>query len=404
MAVNLEAPASLAPVAGTHWSTIGAAIKAPDRDDIAVLWLDAGTRTTGLFTRNAFAAAPVQIARRHLTATAPRALLVNSGNANAGTGLAGEQDGLKLCEQIADAAGLEAAEVLPFSTGVIGQRLPLSRMMPAVGQLSADRPDSGWLAAARAIMTTDTVPKGVSREIALGAGQRVRLTGIAKGSGMIRPDMATMLAFLATDADIPEADLHEALVVANQRSFNSITVDGDTSTNDAVTLSATGQSASLDASQPGWPAFVDALVEVMTELATAIVRDAEGATRFIRIAVAGAGDEAEARAVGFTVAQSPLFKTAAFAGDPNWGRILAAVGRAPIEALAIDRVDIALDDVAIVAGGQPRPDYIESEAAAVMARPEFTVHVDLGRGQAATTIYTSDLSYEYVRINAEYRS
>lgn len=404
MAVNLVAPEALTPVAGVRWSTVDAAIKAPGRDDIAVAWLAPGTSTAGVFTTNAFAAAPVTIAKRHLAGGAPRVLVINSGNANAGTGMAGERDAMTLCEQIAGDCGLEPAEVLPFSTGVIGQRLPMTRMAPALSHLCADTRDAGWQAAARAIMTTDTVEKGASREVDLGDGRRCVITGIAKGSGMICPNMATMLAFMATDAAIPEPDLHDALVAANQASFNSITVDGDTSTNDAATLSATGQGVVLDSTDTGWPAFVALLTELMQELACAIVRDAEGATRFMDIHVRGAKDIDEARAVGYTVAQSPLFKTAAFAGDPNWGRILAAVGRAPIDHLAIDGVDIAIGGVAIVAGGQPRPDYDEAEAAAVMARPEFTVGIDLGRGSAETHIFTSDLSYDYVKINAEYRS
>ncbi len=404
MAVNLAPPAALTPIAGVKWSTVGAAIKSAERDDIAVCWLAEDTTTAGVFTKNAFAAAPVTVARRHLTGIAPRALLINSGNANAGTGLAGEQDALALCDQIAVARGFEQAEILPFSTGVIGQALPMTRMAPALSVLCENDTDAGWLAAARAIMTTDTVPKGTSRRVELGGGRYCDLTGITKGSGMICPNMATMLAFIATDATIAEPDLHQALVTANQASFNSITVDGDTSTNDAAMLSATGQGAAIGRDDAGWDAFVAALTDLMQELACAIVRDAEGATRFMDIHIAGAADIDEARAVGFTVAQSPLFKTAAFAGDPNWGRILAAVGRSPIDDLAIDGVDIAIGDVAIVAGGQPRPDYVEAEAAAVMAASEFTVRVGLGRGSAETHVFTSDLSYEYVRINAEYRS
>ncbi|MGN8158344.1 bifunctional glutamate N-acetyltransferase/amino-acid acetyltransferase ArgJ [Salinisphaera sp. RV14] len=403
MAVNLSEPGALAPITGVRWATADAAIKKPGGDDLALLVLDEGATVAGVFTRNVFAAAPVVLARRHMATTAPRALLINSGNANAGTGRPGEADALACCQRVADSLGVAAEQVLPFSTGVIGQRLPMSRIEPLITGLAEASTEDGWRSAARAIMTTDTVPKGASRQRVLDGGT-VTLTGIAKGSGMIRPDMATMLAFVATDAAVPAADLDAALREAVGVSFNSITVDGDTSTNDAAMLCATGAGVAIDRRRPGWAAFVEALRDLMTELACAIVRDAEGATRFITLAVDGANSVDEARAVAFTVAHSPLFKTAAFAGDPNWGRILAAVGRAPVADLAIDGVAIALDDVAIVAGGQPLPDYREADAAEVMSRAEFTVHIGLGRGDAAATVWTSDLSYDYVRINAEYRS
>lgn len=403
MAVNLHEPGALAPIAGARWASIDAAIKKPGGDDMALLVLDEGASVAGVFTRNVFAAAPVLLARRNMAAAGPRALLVNSGNANAGTGRDGEADAETCCRIAAESLGVAPEQVLPFSTGVIGQKLPMTRIEPAIPRLAESPSEDGWLAAARAIMTTDTVPKGVSRHIEID-GERVTLTGIAKGSGMIRPDMATMLSFVATDAAVSEADLDAALRTAVGASFNSITVDGDTSTNDAAVLCATGAGVALSADRPGWEAFVATLKDLMVALACAVVRDAEGATRFITLAVDGAASVEEARAVAFTVAHSPLFKTAAFAGDPNWGRILAAVGRAPVADLAIEGVAIALDDVAIVANGQPRPDYREVDAAEVMARAEFTVHIGLGRGDAAATVWTSDLSYDYVRINAEYRS
>ncbi|WP_423821376.1 bifunctional glutamate N-acetyltransferase/amino-acid acetyltransferase ArgJ [Salinisphaera sp. SPP-AMP-43] len=403
MAVNLKAPERLLAVAGARWACADAAIKKPGDDDIALLVLDPGATVAGVFTRNVFAAAPVIVAKQHLAARAPRALLINSGNANAGTGDAGDADARQCCAAAARALDLDPEQILPFSTGVIGQALPMERIVPAIDTLAGGLDAQGWLGAARAIMTTDTVPKGGSRTLAID-GQTVTLTGISKGSGMICPNMATMLAFLATDAAIPAADLDQALRTANAASFNSITVDGDTSTNDAAMLCATGAGVALTREHAQWPAFVEALTELMRELACAIVRDAEGATRFMSLAVSGAASIDEARAVAFTVAHSPLFKTAAFAGDPNWGRILAAVGRAPVEALDIAGVDIALDEVAIVSGGQPRADYREEDGAAVMAQPEFTIHIGLGRGDAATTVWTSDLSYDYVRINAEYRS
>ncbi|HET7313168.1 bifunctional glutamate N-acetyltransferase/amino-acid acetyltransferase ArgJ [Salinisphaera sp.] len=403
MAVNLRAPEALIPIAGARWASTDAAIKKPGGDDMALLVLDEGATVAGVFTRNAFAAAPVALAKHHMACAAPRALLINSGNANAGTGREGEADAAACCARVAEELGLAADQVLPFSTGVIGEKLPMSRLDNAIPRLTRALDSHGWLAAARAIMTTDTVPKGASRRVRLEAGE-LTLTGIAKGSGMIRPDMATMLSFLATDAAVPAADLDLALHAAVGASFNSITVDGDTSTNDAAMLCATGAGAALDRDHPDWPVFVAALRDLMIELACAIVRDAEGATRFITLAVSGAADADEARQVAFTVAHSPLFKTAAFAGDPNWGRILAAVGRAPVADLVIDGVDIALDEVAVVAGGQPREDYREADAARVMSQPEFRVRIGLGRGEATATVWTSDLSYDYVRINAEYRS
>jgi glutamate N-acetyltransferase/amino-acid N-acetyltransferase len=403
MAVNLCAPDSLYPVPGTRWAVGDGAIKKAGGNDMGLLVLCPGTTVAGMFTRNAFAAAPVSVARRHLAQASPRALLVNSGNANAGTGSAGAADAVACCTQAAELLGLQGNQVLPFSTGVIGERLPMARIAATISQLPGALTANGWLAAAHAIMTTDTVAKGASRSLDID-GRTVTLTGIAKGSGMIRPDMATMLSFAATDAAVPAADLEVALHAAVAVSFNSITVDGDTSTNDSAVLCATGKGPALHRAHPRWNAFVAALADLATELACAIVRDAEGATRFITLTVESAASAAEARAVAFTVAHSPLFKTAAFAGDPNWGRILAAVGRAPVADLAIEGVAIALDEVAIVAAGQPRSDYREADAAAVMARSEYTVRIGLGRGRQKATIWTSDLSYDYVRINAEYRS
>lgn len=404
MAVNLSAPTRLEPIAGAEWAVGEAAIKKPGRNDIALLKLADGASVAGVFTRNAFAAAPVRLAQKHLGAGRARALLVNSGNANAGTGTRGAADALVCCEAAAAALGLDAEQVLPFSTGVIGEALPLERMQACIDGLG-DRIDAnGWLDAAAAIMTTDTVAKGASRTVDLDNGECITLTGIAKGSGMIRPDMATMLSFIATDARIAHEHLDHALRAAMEGSFNAISVDGDTSTNDACVACATGAGIALSTDHVAWPKFVAALTDLARELAQAIVRDGEGATRFITLAVSGARDFDEARAVAFTVAHSPLVKTACFAGDPNWGRILAAVGRAPVPDFAIDRVSIALDDVAIVADGEPRPDYAEADAAAVMARSEYVIAIDLGRGDGAATVWTSDLSYEYVRINAEYRS
>lgn len=402
MAVNLEPPASLQPIAGARWAAGSAAIKKPGRKDMALLVLAPTATVAGVYTRNVFAAAPVVVCRRHMPHK-PRALLVNSGNANAGNGQQGETDALTCCERVATLLELDSRQVLPFSTGVIGQPLPVERMIDTVPELVDSLSEDGWAQAAQAIMTTDTVPKGGSRTLDVD-GHKVTLTGIAKGSGMIRPDMATMLSFIATDAAVSVADLERALKAAVDQSFNSITVDGDTSTNDSAILCATGAGPALDARHPAWGEFVSALSNLMIQLACAIVRDAEGATRFISLIVSGAASVDEARQVGFTVAHSPLFKTAAFAGDPNWGRILAAVGRSPVSRLDITGVDIALDDVAIVTAGEPDRHYREADGAAVMARPEFSVRIGLGRGHEMATVWTSDLSYEYVRINAEYRS
>lgn len=404
MAVNLEAPDRLDPVPGARWATAAAAIKKPGRDDVAALLLADTATVAGVFTRNAFAAAPVRIAQSNLAAGRARALLINSGNANAGTGTAGHEDARACCTRAGAALGVAADQVLPFSTGVIGEQLPMDRMLPAIDELGEHGREDAWLAAASAIMTTDTVPKGASRVLDIGDGRTITLTGIAKGSGMIRPDMATMLAFIATDGAIAADDLDTALRQACDVSFNCISVDGDTSTNDACVVAATGVGPRLGVSDPEWPRFVAALADIARELAQAIVRDGEGATHFITLAVTGAANADAAREVAFTVAHSPLVKTACFAGDPNWGRILAAVGRAPVESFSIDRVAIALDEVAIVTHGEPRADYAEADAAAVMARPEYTIAIDLGQGDGQATVWTSDLSYEYVRINAEYRS
>lgn len=406
MPVNLKPPSELLPVNGIRLGAAQAAIKRVGRDDVLLLVLDKGSSVAATFTRNAFAAAPVKLASQHLASNDIRALLINSGNANAGTGQAGIDDAQACCQAVAEALGIGAAQVLPFSTGVIGSRLPVDRIQAAAVQCASVLQPANWLAGAQAIMTTDTVAKGVSRKMKFADGTGITLTGIAKGSGMIRPDMATMLAFVGTDASISDADLQALLTDAVSVSFNSITVDGDTSTNDACVLCATGQAggALLQPGSPEWRLFADALRGLLTELAQAIVRDAEGATKFITVQVGGAANTNEARQVAFTVAHSPLVKTACFASDPNWGRILAAVGRAGLPDLDISGVGIQLGQVGVVVNGEPAADYREADAAAVMAQAEFTIAISLGRGDAAARIWTSDLSYEYVKINAEYRT
>ncbi len=395
----------LFPIAGVRLGTAEAAIKRPGRQDVLVVELASGATGSAVFTRNAFCAAPVVVAREHLAIAPPRLWLVNSGNANAGTGSAGLVDARKTCAVLGELVGCRPEEVLPFSTGVIGMPLPVDRLTSALPSALESLSENGWRAAARAIMTTDTVPKGVSRRVMVGDAA-LTVTGIAKGAGMIRPDMATMLAFLATDAAVPKALLERCLVEAVDGSFNRITIDGDTSTNDACVLAATGR-GSVVVDQPeglAWEALREALGGVCRTLAQAIVRDGEGATRFITIAVEGGREEAECLTVAYTIAHSLLVKTALFAGDPNWGRILAAVGRSGLPGLDVSTVDIHLEEVRIVHAGEPDPAYREESGAAVLARPAYTIRIGLGRGVAHTEVWTCDLSYEYVRINAEYRT
>ncbi len=400
MAVGLPSEVEILAVPGVRLAASGAGIRYRGRDDLVLVELAAGTSVTALFTQNRFCAAPVTVAKTHLAVAAPRCLLINAGNANAGTGDQGIENALRSCLAAADALTLSADAVLPFSTGVIGEQLPVERIESALPALAENLSPDAWPEAARAIMTTDTVPKGVSRQVEVD-GQTVTISGIAKGSGMIHPDMATMLSFIATDARISRAKLHEMLVAETAHSFNSITVDGDTSTNDACVLMATG-AAGVDVGDH--PEFRAALGEVFDFLAQAIVRDAEGASRFVTIRVVGAASEQDAKTVAYTVATSPLVKTALFAGDPNWGRILAAIGRSRIAALAVDRVDIRLGAVDVIRQGQPAAEYTEAAGAAEMEKPEVLIDIDLHQGASAATVWTSDLSYDYVRINAEYRS
>lgn len=394
------------PVAGLRLAAGAAGIRYPGRDDLAVFALQPGSTCAAVFTRNAFRAAPVVLARNHLDRAAPRYLLINSGNANAGTGRRGLEDARASCAALAARTGCQPEEILPFSTGVIGEHLPVDRLAAALPDLLTRLDPAGWPSVARAIMTTDTVPKLVSRQFALN-GQTATLTGIAKGAGMIRPDMATMLAFIATDAAVAPALLQACLQTAVAPSFNAITIDGDTSTNDSCVLIATGGLGNprIEATDtPDFAALQAAVSAICLDLATAIVRDGEGATKLVTVQVEQAADTDEARRVADTIAHSPLVKTALFASDPNWGRILAAVGRAGLHDLDIERVRIFLGEVLIVADGGRAPDYTEEAGAAVMAEPEILIRVALGRGHAQTRVLTCDFSYDYVRINAEYRS
>ncbi|MGH8562080.1 MAG: bifunctional glutamate N-acetyltransferase/amino-acid acetyltransferase ArgJ [Nevskiales bacterium] len=406
MAVNLKAPESLYPVQGVRLGVAEAAIKKAGRTDLLLIELAAGTQVAGVFTRNAFSAAPVRICREILETGRPvHALLVNSGNANAATGQAGQEDARRTMAAAAAVLGCAADAVLPFSTGVIGQRLPVERMTAAIPQAAKHLRAEGWLDAMRAIMTTDTLPKGASRQVRTSQGV-VTVTGIAKGVGMIRPDMATMLAFIGTDARLPSVAIRAMLGHAVRQSFNCVTVDGDTSTNDSCVLFATGQvgTAEVPEEHPDYALILEAVLTVCIELAQAIMRDGEGATKFITIEVDGARDEAEARQVAYSVAHSPLVKTAMFASDANWGRIVMAIGKAGVEDLDAARISVALDNVPLIERGEPHPDYRESLGAAVVSRPEFTIRIQLGRGSASVRIWTCDFSYDYVKINAEYRT
>lgn len=398
------APLDLLPVAGIRTGTTCAGIKQAGRRDLVVIEVTAGSSCAAVFTRNAFCAAPVSVARQHLSVATPRYLVINTGNANAGTGQRGLRDAEASCEALAELTQCQPQEVLPFSTGVIGEPLPLERLIAALPQALAALRPAGWAEAAQGIMTTDTRPKGASRRLTV-ADRTITLTGIAKGAGMIEPDMATMLAFIATDAGMDKALLQRCLMAAVADSFNAITVDGDTSTNDSCVLLATGQ-AGLTIRDEGeaYTAFAAALRDLCIELAQGIVRDGEGATKFITIAVEQGRNPAECRQVAYTIAHSPLVKTAFFASDPNWGRILAAVGRAGLPNLALDAVVIYLDDVCIVRNGGRAEDYTEERGQQVMQRGDITIRVQLGRGSASARIWTTDLSFDYVRINAEYRT
>ena len=393
-------------VAGVKLGVAQAGIKKADHDDLVVIALAPGTRTSALFTKNAFRAAPVQLAETHLEAaeTQPRYLLINTGNANAGTGETGIQSASQCCEALARLTETDAGVVLPFSTGVIGEPLSAEQIGAALPAALHDLRDAGWERAAGAILTTDTRAKLRSAAVELD-GQCCTITGIAKGAGMICPNMATMLAFVATDAAIEAPLLNEMLSAAVKASFNRITVDGDTSTNDAVTLSATGQSGvEITAGSEQAEHFAQALTSLMIELAQDIVRDGEGASKFVEIRVTGGESEAACDQVARTVAHSPLVKTALFASDPNWGRILAAIGRAGLEDFDTDAVSIHLNGVLIAEQGARAASYTEAKGQEAMAAGDLVIDISLDRGDAETVIWTTDLSYDYVRINAEYRT
>jgi glutamate N-acetyltransferase/amino-acid N-acetyltransferase len=412
MAVNLTAPdpARIFPVPGIALGVAKANIRKPDRKDLLLLRIDAGARVAGVFTQNRFCAAPVVVAREHLLLLGAdatvRALVVNTGNANAGTGDEGIAAARRSCETAARLLGCPATQVLPFSTGVISEPLPVERVIAGLPRCMADLDAHNWVSAAQAIMTTDTIPKAVSRQTEI-AGTRVTVTGIAKGSGMIHPNMATMLGFVATDAKVSQQVLEVMLREATSRSFNSITVDGDTSTNDSFVLIATGQAAMPEITEVNGADYVrllETVTEVSAALAQAIIRDGEGATKFVTVRVEAGASEEECRKAAYAIAHSPLVKTALFASDPNFGRILAAVGYAGIADLDSGKVDLYLNGVRVAHHGMRDPAYREEDGLRVMRETEITVRVVLNRGACAARIWTCDLSHEYVRINAEYRS
>ena len=408
MPVNLSAPdpAALKSVAGIELGTAKAGIRKPGRRDLLIARIAPGATAAGVFTRNRFCAAPVQVCRDHLaTGAGVRAFVVNTGNANAGTGEQGLAAARETCEAVAGLMGCTTNQVLPFSTGVILEQLPIDRLVAGLPHAIADLDSDHWAQAAESIMTTDTLPKAASRSVTVN-GRSAVVTGIAKGAGMIRPNMATMLGFIATDALVPQELLEQWVREAADASFNRITIDGDTSTNDSLLLVATGAGA-LDADGAGGQAAAAlkaAIIEVALELAQAIVRDGEGATKFISVVVERAGSPAEASAVAYAIAHSPLVKTAFFASDPNLGRILAAVGYAGIDDLDQTDIDLYLGDVHVATRGGRHPDYREEDGQRVMKQAEITIRVVLNRGEMTTTVWTCDLSHDYVSINADYRS
>jgi glutamate N-acetyltransferase/amino-acid N-acetyltransferase len=410
MTVGLSEPENILPVQGVQLATTACGIKSNGQDDLVLIELQEGSVCAAVFTQNAFCAAPVLVAKDHLNQSNPGFLLINSGNANAGLGKQGLDDAKQCCEWVAEGMCCSAKEVLPFSTGVIGEPMPMASLKSGIKtigeQLQNNQPQTNqWLSAARGIMTTDTIAKAVTKQITVD-GSLITITGIAKGSGMICPDMATLLAFISTDAKVESRFLQQCFNAAIDNSFNSITVDGDTSTNDACVLIATGASSTHEISNDSSEAesFISAVTEVCVQLAQAVVRDGEGATKFVTVHVCSALSADEARSTAYVIAHSPLVKTALFASDPNWGRILAAVGRAGIDNLDIENINIFLDDVCIVSNGARDNSYKEEKGQTIMSQDEIRITVALNRGDEEATVWTTDLSHEYITINSEYRT
>jgi len=405
MAIGLGPLPVLNPVPGFELGIASAGIKRPGRKDVVVMRCAEGSRVAGVTTTNAFCAAPVLVTRERLQGDV-RYLLTNTGNANAGTGEPGMQATVRSCASLAKLAGVAENSILPFSTGVIGEPLPVEKIEAALPAALADLDENHWAEAATGIMTTDTLPKGASRQFQHDA-VTVTVTGISKGAGMIRPNMATMLGYIATDAKVARDVLQDLVRDAADKSFNRITIDGDTSTNDCCMLIATGKANLPEITEASGELFAklkQAVFEVSMEIAQSIVRDGEGATKFVTVIVNGGKTHQECLDVGYAVAHSPLIKTALFASDPNWGRILAAVGRAGVPDLDVSKIDVYLGEVCIASQGGRSASYTEEQGAAVMAREEIAIRIELGRGACSETIWTTDLSHEYVRINAEYRT
>ncbi|WP_308366576.1 MULTISPECIES: bifunctional glutamate N-acetyltransferase/amino-acid acetyltransferase ArgJ [unclassified Microbulbifer] len=392
-------------IPGIRLAAVPAKIKNWQRDDLLLIEINEGAAVSATFTQNAFCAAPVTVAKEHLRKGNIRALLINAGNANAATGERGLRDARACCAAVADSMNIDAEQVLPFSTGVIGEHLPLQKILDAIPGAAAKLQVDNWQQAAKAIMTTDTVAKTASRTVEI-AGEQIRVVGIAKGAGMIQPNMATMLAYVATDAAVPQPLLDELVKEAVAASFNRISIDGDTSTNDACVLIASGTTGPQigDVRSAEYQQLKAAIVEVHIELAQAVVRDGEGATKFVTVEVTGAASSEEALKVAFEVGESPLVKTALYASDPNWGRLVMAIGNAGLDRLDTEKVNIYLDEVQVVEAGGRATDYTEEAGQKVFSLPEFTITVDLGRGDCREHIWTCDFSHEYVTINAEYRT
>lgn len=406
MAVGDGALPELHVVDGVRLGTVSAGIKQPGRRDVVLIAIVEGASIAGVFTRNAFCAAPVQIAKRHLAKTTPRYFIINTGNANAGTGSQGLEASLSSCAALARITHLPIDQILPFSTGVIGEPLPVDKITAVLPAAVEALAGDGWTSAASGIMTTDTRPKAASAQFVF-QGRSITITGIAKGAGMIKPNMATMLAYVATDAAIDQSVLQDMINHAVNQSFNRITIDGDTSTNDACMLVATakaGNETVTSNSDALYQPMQDAITQIFIELAQGLVRDGEGATKFVTVAVSGGASEAECLKVAYTIAESPLVKTALFASDPNWGRLLAAIGRAGLESLDVNLVEVYLNGVLIAERGCRAASYTEAAGAKAMAEDEITIEVRLARGDQQAKVWTTDLSNDYVRINAEYRT
>ncbi len=406
MAVGDVAMPQMHVVHGVKIGSAEAYVRYQNRRDLVIFEFSEGTNVAGVFTQNAFCAAPVHVSKAHLQQTNPRYLVINTGNANAGTGKIGMANAEATCEKLAELAGVNKNQILPFSTGVIGEQLPMPRLLAGLQPALETLRDDAWVDAATGIMTTDTTPKGASEQFELD-GITYTMTGISKGAGMIRPNMATMLGFVATDVPIARDLVQALLSAAVNQSFNRITIDGDTSTNDSCIFAATGQAGGVEISSsddPRYAQVAEVLTRIMRRLAQLIVRDGEGATKFITVAVEGGANTQECCDIAYSIAHSPLVKTALFASDPNWGRILAAIGYAGVKDLDVEKIQVWLDDVQICKDGGAAEDYTEEAGARVMAQSEITIRVALGRGTAQDTVYTCDLSYDYVKINADYRS